>query len=109
MYAAKNYPVYKPLLQVLQEWNPDNPDAPNEFKETLQHFNYSDPIEREIATKFREAELPFKVYGVPNINEVVEKWTNEYLSDRLKRDGSILTERSKNNHFMFWKRKNYKG
>lgn len=98
------YPVYDTLLNHLTAWNPDNPDPPSLFRETLQHFNFSDPVQREIALSFREAELPFKLYDVPNVNEVVKKWSNEYLASVLERDTAINTLTSKNNHFQYWKK-----
>jgi hypothetical protein len=44
-----------------------------------QVFNYSDPFERAVAAKYRDAEVPFKVYGVPDVEAVTQKWTDEYL------------------------------
>lgn len=105
--STAGYPEYKPLLDIIKSWNPDDPDPPEIFVETLQHFNYSDMAERQLAEKFRNAELPFKLYGVPNIDEVKEKWTNEYLAKQMASDNSVKAEISKNNHFMFWKPKRY--
>jgi hypothetical protein len=68
--SPTHYPLYKPLLDIIREWNPDDPEIPSSFTETLQHFNYSCPVEREIAAKFRDAEVPFKLYDIPNVNEV---------------------------------------
>ena len=98
------YPIYDTLFNQLAAWNPDHPDPPRLFRETLQHFNFSDPAEQEMALAFREAELPFKLYDVPNINEVVKKWSNQYLLRVLEKDTSINTLTSENNHFQYWKR-----
>lgn len=95
------YPIYKSLLDIVTEWNPDNPEFPNFFKETLQHFNYSDLLERSYAEKFRNAELPFKLYGIPDISKVSEKWNDEYLAKEMKNQ-SPHVEQSKTNHFMYW-------
>ena len=105
--SPTHYPLYKPLLEIIQEWNPDNPDLPSFFIETLQHFNYSCPIERQIAIQFRDNELPFKLYDIPNVKEVVKLWNDEYLSKIMKKDMTIRIEKSKTNHFMFWKSKPY--
>jgi hypothetical protein len=103
-----HYPLYKPLLDIIKSWNPDNPDIPHSFQETLQHFNYSCPYERAIAAKFRDAELPFKLYDIPNVNEVTKLWgSDSYLSSVLSQDPTIRAEKSKTNHFMFWKGKPY--
>lgn len=60
-----NYPVYKSLLSIIEAWNPDDPDPPEQFEETLQHFNYSNQVERQLAEQYRNAELPFKLYNIP--------------------------------------------
>jgi hypothetical protein len=96
-----SYPVFKNLLDVVTEWNPDNPEVPEDFVETLQHFNYSDPIERSYAEKFRNAEVPFKVYNVPDVEEVRRKWSTSYLKKVMK--PSLRVEKSKDNHFMYFK------
>lgn len=66
---------------------------------------------RAMAEKYRDAELPFKVYNIPEIDKVTEKWTEKYLSGMFKRDRiSPHVEKSKDNHFMFWTGKgNFKG
>ncbi len=43
---SSNYPPMQSMLDVVMNWNPDIPDPPSVFTETLQHFNYSDPAER---------------------------------------------------------------
>lgn len=96
-----SYPVYKSLLDVLHEWNPDQADPPSEFTETLMHFDYGNMTERQWALNYRNEELPFKVYNVPEFDQVSKKWTTDYLKSKLL--GSRTTaEKSKNNHFMFW-------
>jgi len=71
-----SYPVFNSLLDIVTAWNPDDPDPPPVFRETLQHFNYSNPTERTMAESFRDAEIPFKVYDVPDVDEVTSKWTD---------------------------------
>jgi len=67
---SSNYPPYSTLLDIVRNWNPDNPSIPIDFKEKIQHFNYSNPYELALAEKYREMELPFKLYDVPEFNEV---------------------------------------
>ena len=97
--SNQSYPKFTPLLDVIKRWSPDNPDIPSTFNESLLHFNYSDPLERSYAIKFRNAELPFKVYDIPEFDYVKDLWTNEYLNDVFK-DELNYVERSKSNHFM---------
>ncbi len=100
-----SYPVYDSLLNIVTNWGPDDPEIPATFKESLQHFNYSNPIERDIAFKFRDAEIPFKVYNVPEFEAAKLKWNDEYLSSQLRGRFSSHVEESTSNHFMFWKSK----
>ena len=97
-----SYPSYTPLLSIIEQWNPDNPDPPAIFQETLQHFNYSNLRERAMAEIYRNEEKPFKVYGIPEFNVVVDKWTDQYLSEQMRTQGSQHVEKSSSNHFMFW-------
>ena len=96
-----SYPEYNSLLEIVESWNPDNPDPPSQFEEKLQHFNYSNDAERKMAEIYRDAELPFKLYNVPEISKVSMTWTDEYLSKNIKRE-NFHVEKSKNNHFMYW-------
>lgn len=98
----KKYPDYLNLYDVVTKWNPDIPDPPVEFRETLAHFNYSCPRERAMAEEYRNAELPFKVYNVPQVDMLGVKWSDEYLSQEFKKMGSVHVERSDSNHFMYW-------
>ena len=94
---------WRTLYDVVTEWSPDNPDIPPEYKETLQHFNYMDPEEREMALRWRKAELPFKVFNIPEFTNVVNLWSDDYLTEQLgKNPRPSHVEKSKDNHFMFW-------
>ncbi len=98
------YPQYKSLLDIITQWNPDEADPPIEqkFQETLQHFNYSNINERMMAKYYRDNEIPFKLYNIPDIESVILKWSNEdYLKKELNRI-SPHVEESKSNHFMYW-------
>jgi hypothetical protein len=100
---------YRPLLDVVESWNPDHPDVPDNFQEKLQHFDYGNPVERAMAEKWRKAELPFKLFNVSDFDEVAKKWTNEYLHNQLNNNlRRSHVERSKDNHFMYWANKGYR-
>lgn len=100
----ETYPAYISLLNVIQTWNPDDPEPPPLFKETLQHFNYSNLEERKMAELYRNAELPFKLYDIPDIHTVTTRWTDAYLTQKLT-DKHPHVEKSVNNHFMYWTHK----
>ena len=99
---SENMP-FEPLLNVVENWNPDNPDEPVSFTERLQHFDYGNPVERAMAEKYRNAEVPFKLFNVSEFKDVSNLWTDEYLRRQL---GANLrrthVEKSKDNHFMYW-------
>ena len=97
-----HYPEFVKLGNVVSAWNPDQPDPPKVFRETLQHFNYSNRAERAMAEEYRNAELPFKVYNVPEFDRIANKWTDGYLSEEFRKMGAVHVERSDNNHFMYW-------
>lgn len=98
---SHNYPEYKPLLSLIEYWNPDDPDPPTYFNETLQHFNYSNHWERKMAEAYRNAEVPFKIYNVPEFTRATELWTDDYLIKNMAFK-SAHVEKSESNHFMFW-------
>mmetsp|Transcript_25690 Transcript_25690/g.42865 ORF Transcript_25690/g.42865 Transcript_25690/m.42865 type:complete len:384 (+) Transcript_25690:109-1260(+) len=99
---AENMP-FTSLYNIVDKWNPDHPEIPSDFKETLQHFDYGNIEERAMAEKFRNAELPFKLFNVTDFNDVANLWTDDYLSHQFSTKRSNHVEQSKNNHFMFWK------
>lgn len=102
------YPVYHNLNKIIEDWNPDDPDPPSHFVETLQHFNYSDDRERAMAANFRNHEVPFKVYNVPEFERVRSKWSDDYLTSVLGDNLGVHVEHSDTNHFMYWSGKKMK-
>jgi hypothetical protein len=78
------YPQLTNLASLLEHWDQDE-DFYGTITETLLHFNYSDPHELEMARKFRDAELPFKLTNVPELAVANLKWTDEYLSQEFVR------------------------
>jgi hypothetical protein len=107
-YDKESYPEFRPLLDRIKEWNPDNPDPPEIFSETLQHFDYSNPHERLMAEKYRDNEVPFKIYNVPQFDNSIKKWSDDYLSNVLQSDRNVQVEMSNTNHFMYWALKSWK-
>lgn len=111
---ASNYPVYESLVSILERWNPCHPDPPKAFHETLLHFNYSNPHELEMAKVYRDHNLPFKLYAIPELEAAGKKWSIDYLSSRLRNPNNSRVEESDSRHFLFWKanqesmRSNYK-
>lgn len=102
--VSSAYPPTTSLLDIIENWNPDDVDAiPDPFMETLQVFNYSNPEQRAMAEKYRNAELPFKIFAVPEIDAVTQKWTDAYLTKNMhSKNMHFKVEESKDNHFMYW-------
>ena len=54
------------------------------------------------AEAYRDAEVPFLVYNVPEAEEVVNKWNTDGYLEKLLGDERYRTEVSHNNHFMYF-------
>lgn len=81
------YPRLEKMSKIFETWEQDNLDSPPEtLREVLQHFDYQDPEQVRAATKYRDLELPFKVYNVPEVVAANSKWTDEYLASHFNGD-----------------------
>ena len=102
------YPQLDKLGDILERYPQDDLDHPPQpFVEKLLHFNYSNPRERQAAELFRDAELPFKVFDIPDIP--TEKWTDEYIITHFDKNGFMrapkaqgIAQESVNNFFAFF-------
>jgi len=90
MFTPPNDGTYPPLEKmstIFETWGQDDLDSPPEtLIETLQHFDFLDPEQVQAATKYRDLELPFKVYNVPEVVAANSKWTDEYLAAHFNGD-----------------------
>ena len=101
---SSDYPQLTNLWEIVERWNPDNVSIPVPFRETLAVLNYSDPNERSLAEAYRNAEVPFKIYDVPDVEYARDAWTDVYLTEQFDRKGNqFKVEESTNNHFMYWR------
>ncbi len=98
-----DYPKAFNMLDILKNWNTDNTEIPSYHYDSLCHFNYLNATEVSIALTYRERELPFVMYNIPELDNVVKKWNDlDYLASRLG-SKKYRTETSKDNHFMYWR------
>ncbi|KAL7511406.1 hypothetical protein ACHAXN_008604 [Cyclotella atomus] len=82
-----SYPRLEPMRTIFETWGQDDLDnPPDKIVEVLQHFDYQSEWQMEAAIKYRDLELPFKVYNVPEVTAAGLKWTDEYLSDNFAKD-----------------------
>jgi hypothetical protein len=96
------YPRAYSAVDIVNNWNPDNTEIPAQHYDTLCHFNFQVKEQLALAFEYRNAELPFIVYNVPEIDEVVKKWSDmDYLHSKLG-SRKYRSETSKDNHFMYW-------
>lgn len=80
------YPALVTMREALEAWPVEQLDAPlppvaAQQHDSLRRLDYTVPEERAEALALREAELPFIVYNVPDLNTAVERWTDEWLVD----------------------------
>jgi hypothetical protein len=87
----------------LGNWLPDNTDIPPFHYDSLCHFDFQNPSDLAKAYAYREAEVPFVVYNMPELDSVVRNWHNlDYLQSKLGTKTEHRTETSESNHFMYW-------
>jgi hypothetical protein len=88
------------MKSLLDNWNPDDTTVPPYHFNSLCYFDYQ--TEYQQALNYRNAEVPFLVYNVPEIDEVVERWSNlDYLLTKIGFE-KYPTETSLDNHFMYF-------
>ncbi|CAB9515309.1 expressed unknown protein [Seminavis robusta] len=80
------YPQLQTMGEMMKNW-PQDQDFPGAherpIKESLIRFNFSNPAELAMAEQFRDAELPFKLYDVPEVSAATQKWTDEYVAENF--------------------------
>jgi hypothetical protein len=101
-FDTNNYPIYQSLSKTLLAWNPDVTDIPSNFIEHIQSFDFSNQTERQWAAEYRDQEVPFKAYNIPEFTSLSAKWTDEYLANKLK-SANAHVERANDNHFMYYR------
>eukprot|EP00559_Dactyliosolen_fragilissimus_P009410 CAMPEP_0184858932 /NCGR_PEP_ID=MMETSP0580-20130426/3957_1 /TAXON_ID=1118495 /ORGANISM="Dactyliosolen fragilissimus" /LENGTH=200 /DNA_ID=CAMNT_0027355295 /DNA_START=207 /DNA_END=806 /DNA_ORIENTATION=+ len=70
-----SYPILEKMGDIMDKWPQDDIDnPPTPFIETLQHFDYKDPEQMKLALEFRNNEVPFKIYNVPEIDIATKTW-----------------------------------
>ncbi|CAM9472164.1 unnamed protein product, partial [Phaeothamnion confervicola] len=99
------YPYYVALGPVLHSWTADEADPPPEFAETLRTFDFAEESGRELAEKYRDCEVPFKVKHAAEILETSDLWTDAYLNRTLAGNTDVAQEVqvSATNRFMYWR------
>lgn len=103
--VPEGYPVQWNILDVLKNWNPDNTSLPSKIYQGLCSLDWDDPVQRDLAEAYRQAEMPFLVHNHPELWRTAERWSHyEYLHDLLGgKDLRYRNEYSHDNHMPYWK------
>jgi hypothetical protein len=95
------FPEEFPLMDLIDNWNPDSTEIPERHYNSICRLDYQKDYDK--AMRWREAEVPFIVYNIPEVDEASAKWmTPGYLHKRLGK-AKWHTEISHNNHFMYYR------
>lgn len=97
-----SYPETYPMVDILGNWNSDVTEIPPVHFDSLCHFDYQNASQRAAALAYREREVPFITYNVPEVDDVVRKWNDLSYLSKLLGSKAYRTETSKDNHFMYW-------
>jgi hypothetical protein len=106
---GKGYPMLFPLSSILSEWSSDTVSVPPTYGRytSLRVFDYA--TEREEALRYRRAEVPFVIRGIPSLDIAIPLWADDtYLTKAMNggdgsKDKSYTAEVNENsNHFMYW-------
>ena len=101
------YPESFNLVDILEHWNPDETDIPTDqsIYQSICYIDWSIQSQRQVAMKYRQAEVPFIIRNHPEINKASIRWSNyTYLETLLGGEQTLYrNEHSLNNHFMYWK------
>ncbi|KAG7399682.1 hypothetical protein PHYBOEH_008189 [Phytophthora boehmeriae] len=100
--GCRGYPQLFPSGALFENWSPDNTQIPNAIFDSICHFNVSSPYELRLAQMFREMEVPFVAYDVPDLMAASERWTDEYLTTQLDRDAQYKVHVVNDTHFMYY-------
>jgi hypothetical protein len=97
------YPITTRLVDLLENWSPDNVTIPSRHHNTLCRFNYRTDLAQ--AKRYRDSQVPFVIYNVPELDTTAAKWsTPGYLEERLGANQTYDVEISKTNHFLYYSR-----
>jgi len=105
-------PEYVTLETLFRNWHPDDtsrdkwassPAHPSHGNaHSLRRFDYDSPEDMALALKFRDLELPFVLYNIPELNDAADNVFT--VPSLLQKFGStpLIVEKSVDNHFMYY-------
>jgi Cupin-like domain len=106
-----SYPPLQSLGDLMRHW-PQDDDVPRQnnriqIHEQLQHFDFQDPAQMQLAERYRDAELPFKLYNIPELDRATRKWTDDYVArafdaHAVSSAAKGTAQESRHNYFAFY-------
>jgi hypothetical protein len=102
-FPTSDYPKEYPIMSLVRNWNPDDSVIPPRHYDSLCHFDFA--TEQHKAYNYRDADVPFVVYNVSDLDMTAARWSNpDYLVKLLGARVSYRSEvNAQNNHFMYWR------
>ncbi|ETI47771.1 hypothetical protein L915_07880 [Phytophthora nicotianae] len=100
--GCKAYPQLFPSAALFDNWKAENTAMPPAIFDSICHFNVSDPYEFRLAQMFREMEVPFVAYGIPELTAAAVRWTDEYLTEKLNPKALYKVHVANDSHFMYY-------
>lgn len=95
------YPPEALVVDMLRNWNPDDIAIPERHHNTLCRLDFQKDAAK--AQRYRDAEVPFVVYNIPEFDATVQRWNEPGYLDRKLGDEKYHVEVSKNNHFLYYR------
>lgn len=96
------YPPSVPIMDMVANWNPDDIAIPARHHSTLCRLDFTKDLAK--ALRYRDAEVPFVVHNIPELEETVRRWNEPgYLERKLGDEDKYHVEISKSNHFMYYR------
>lgn len=96
---VEGYPYAWPIMQVLDNWSPDDTSIPDVIYQGLCVFDFQKDFKK--AMHYRTLELPFVAQNDPEVARTVERWNYPGFMQDLLTDVNHRAEYSENNHFMY--------
>ena len=69
------------MKDVIDNWNPDDTTVPPFHYNSICYFDYQ--TESHKVLNYRDAEVPYILYNVPEVNKLVEQWSSYEYMEKL--------------------------
>lgn len=113
--SQNTYPKLFPLVNLLKTWPSTyvgkdawerSPAHPKNGEDSLYRFNYMNLTERQLAFTYRDLDLPYIIYNIPELDQAAMQ---DFSISTLRQHLSIIprmVEKSESQRFMYYVMKN---